>query len=106
MLFSADERVRLVRDAVSDLGNVTVNSYSGLLINYAAALGVDVLVRGLRATSDFDYEFQLALHESQDETRAGSDVLLGRHSLHISQFQYCEGIAELGGDVSDLYLKL
>ncbi len=60
-LFSPAERLRLLRDAVKGLSGVEVDSFSGLLVDYARAREATVLVRGLRAVSDFEYEFQMAL---------------------------------------------
>ena len=59
-LFTAGERVELLRAVAADLGNVEVESFEGLLVDFAEAQGVDVLVKGLRAVPDFDYELQMA----------------------------------------------
>ncbi len=59
-LFSADERKGLLEDALSHLGNVEVASFDGLLVDFAAQRGVTVVVKGLRAVSDYDYELQMA----------------------------------------------
>lgn len=60
-LFNAEERVRLVREATAELPGVTVEMGSGLLVNYTRQAGAQVIIRGLRAVLDFDYEFQFAL---------------------------------------------
>ena len=59
-LFDIDERVELARAVLADIGNVQVVGYSGLTVEFARAQGIDVIVRGLRAVSDFEFEFQLA----------------------------------------------
>ncbi|HYW04217.1 MAG TPA: pantetheine-phosphate adenylyltransferase [Gammaproteobacteria bacterium] len=59
-LFSLDDRVRLAREALSGIGNAEVVGFDGLTVEYARKHGVDVILRGLRAVSDFEYEFQLA----------------------------------------------
>ncbi|HYO61629.1 MAG TPA: pantetheine-phosphate adenylyltransferase [Actinomycetota bacterium] len=59
-LFSADERVELLRDALGHLDNVEVTSFDGLLVDFARSRGVSVVVKGLRAVSDYDYELQMA----------------------------------------------
>lgn len=59
-MFSLDERVALVQDVTASLGNVTVVGFSGLLVDFARTHRANVLIRGLRAVSDFEYEFQLA----------------------------------------------
>src|SRR5207253_8748788 len=59
-LFSVDERVRLLEEAVKDLANVRVGSFRGLLVDHARAQGASVIVKGLRAISDYEYEIQMA----------------------------------------------
>ena len=59
-LFSADERVRMLKTVTKDLPNVRVDSYYGLLIDYAMKTGAHVSIRGLRAVTDFEYELQIA----------------------------------------------
>lgn len=59
-LFSTGERVELIQDVVKGEGRVTVDTFSGLLIDYVASRGAHVIIRGLRAISDFEYEFQIA----------------------------------------------
>ncbi len=59
-LFLVDERVNMIKDVTSDLDNVIVESFGGLTLEYALERNVDVLVRGLRAVSDFEYELQIA----------------------------------------------
>lgn len=59
-LFTTDERVQLIEDVVRDEERVTVDTFSGLLIDYVASRGANVIIRGLRAISDFEYEFQIA----------------------------------------------
>ncbi len=59
-LFTLDERMGLVREVLHDLSNVSVESFTGLLRDFAVERGAKVVIRGLRAVTDFDYEFQLA----------------------------------------------
>ena len=59
-LFTVDERMELLRDAISELPNVTVDSFEGLLVDYCRAHDIPVIVKGLRAVSDFEYELQMA----------------------------------------------
>ena len=60
-LFDAQERHRMVEDSLSGVSNVTVQHFKGLLIDFARSIGAGVILRGLRATTDFEYEFQLGL---------------------------------------------
>ncbi len=59
-LFTTDERVGLIEDVVKEEERVTVDTFSGLLIDYVSSCGAHVIIRGLRAISDFEYEFQIA----------------------------------------------
>ena len=59
-LFTVDERVAMLKEAVSGIEGVEIDSFSGLLVDYAKARGVRVIVKGLRAVTDFDYELQMA----------------------------------------------
>ncbi|SDZ99250.1 Phosphopantetheine adenylyltransferase [Oribacterium sp. KHPX15] len=59
-LFSMDERVKMIEDLTRDYGNVEVRSFDGLTVNFARDCGASVMVRGLRAVTDFEYELQLA----------------------------------------------
>jgi pantetheine-phosphate adenylyltransferase len=59
-LFSVDERVNMIKDAVKDIHNISVVSYEGLLVNYAREVGANVIIRGLRAVTDFEYELEMS----------------------------------------------
>ena len=61
VLFSAEERVAMIEDAVKGIKNVTVDSFSGLVVSYVKKMRSKVMIRGLRMISDFEYEFQMAL---------------------------------------------
>ncbi len=60
-LFSAEERVQFIKDAAKDLPNVEITSFSGLLVDFAKKNNAKIVIKGLRAVSDFEYEFQMAL---------------------------------------------
>ncbi|MCK4448877.1 MAG: pantetheine-phosphate adenylyltransferase, partial [Candidatus Marinimicrobia bacterium] len=64
-LFSTDERIRLVRECTKDFSNVQIEKFNGLVVDFAQKVGATVVIRGLRAISDFDYEFQMALTNRQ-----------------------------------------
>jgi len=59
-LFTVEERIEMLRDVVAPLGNVTVDAFHGLLVNYCTDNGITAIIKGLRAISDFDYELQMA----------------------------------------------
>ena len=69
-LFSSDERVEMIREAVKDIPNVTVEAFSGLSVDFAKSKGAGIIVRGLRAVTDFEYELQL----SQTNRKIAPDV--------------------------------
>ncbi len=100
-LFSVEERVKILEEATKDLPNVKIDSFSGLLINYAAENNLHIAVRGLRAITDFEYELQLA-----QGNRKLSDGRLDTVFLTTSlEYAYLSSssvkeIASFGGDVS------
>lgn len=100
-LFSVEERVRMLEEATKDLPNVTVDSFSGLLIDYADRKGVHVAIRGLRAITDFEYELQIA-----QTNRKFSDGNLDTVFLTTSlEYAYLSSstvkeIASFNGDIS------
>ena len=100
-LFSVEERVRMLEEATKDLPNVTVDSFSGLLIDYADRKGVHVAIRGLRAITDFEYELQIA-----QTNRKFSDGSLDTVFLTTSlEYAYLSSstvkeIASFNGDIS------
>lgn len=69
-LFSSEERVEMIRETTKDIPNIEVESFSGLLVDYARMRGADVIVRGLRAVTDFEYELQIA----QANHKANPDI--------------------------------
>jgi pantetheine-phosphate adenylyltransferase len=100
-LFEVEERVTMLRDAVVDLDGVEVDSFSGLLVDYARTKGAGVIVKGLRAVSDFDYELQMAQmnrHLAEVETVF---VPTSAKWSYLSSSLVKE-VARYGGDVSGL----
>jgi pantetheine-phosphate adenylyltransferase len=101
-LFSKEERIQLIRDAVGDDKRVTVESFEGLLVEYSRKRGVPVVLRGLRAVSDFEYEFQLAnMNRKLYPQLETVFVMTGEDYFYISS-QIVREAASLGGDVSGL----
>ena len=100
-LFSVAERVEMLREALSGLGNVEVESFSGLLVDHARSRGVGVIVKGLRAVSDFDYELQMAqMNRHLGEVETYFVPTSPRWSYLSSSL--VKEIAGYGGDVSRL----
>lgn len=98
-LFSVDERVELLRDAVGHDGRIEFDSFQGLLVDYARRRETFVVLRGLRAVSDFEYEFQLANMNRMLEPRLDTLFMMtGADSFYISS-RFVREVATLGGDV-------
>ena len=100
-MFDIEERVALARGVLADIDNVKVEGYSGLTVEFARAQGIGVIVRGLRAVSDFEFEFQLA--------NMGRHIAPGVETVFLTpkeQFTFISStlvreIATLGGSVSE-----
>src|SRR4029450_2459441 len=103
-LFSVDERMELLRDAVSELPNVTVDSFEGLLVDYCRGQDIPVIVMGLRAVSDFEYELQMA---QMNRELAGVETLFVPPAPQVGDLSssLVKQVAQLGGDVSTLVPK-
>jgi pantetheine-phosphate adenylyltransferase len=102
LLFDTDERVALLREAVKHLPNVQVESYSGLTVGYAAERGAAAIVRGLRATADFEFEYQLTLMNRHLRAEIEGVFLMTSLELaHISSSLVKE-IARLGANLEGL----
>ena len=99
-LFSAEERISLLREVALHLPNVTVDSFDGLLIDYYHAHGARVIVRRLRAATDFEYELQIA-HANADLEPSIDTVFLPTRTVHgFISASLVREIASHGGDVS------
>jgi pantetheine-phosphate adenylyltransferase len=99
-LFTLDERKALVADSVKRWRNVEVDSFDGLLVDYASGKGACALVRGLRAVSDFEYEFQMALMNRKLDKSIETIFLMPKDSYAFLSSRLVKEIARLGGDVS------
>jgi pantetheine-phosphate adenylyltransferase len=104
-LFSVEERMALLRDAVADVPNVTVDSFQGLLVDYCRAKDIPVIVKGLRAVSDFEYELQMA---QMNRELAGVETLFVPTAPQVGHLSssLVKQIATFGGDVSGLVPKV
>ena len=101
-LFSVEERLEMLREVCAPFPNVRVDSFDGMLVGYARARGARVVVKGLRAVSDFEYEFQMALANRQQAPDIETLFLMtSTEHLYLSSSLVKE-IARLGGDVSAL----
>ncbi|MDF1587891.1 MAG: pantetheine-phosphate adenylyltransferase [Gammaproteobacteria bacterium] len=100
-VFNLDERVALVREALTDIANVEACGFEGLLINFAKQKQATVIVRGLRAVSDFEHEFQLAGMNRKMEPDVETLFLTPAEQFSYISSSLVREIARLGGDVSE-----
>jgi pantetheine-phosphate adenylyltransferase len=100
-LFSIEERVELLRETLDSLGltNVRVTAFEGLLVHFARQEKAAALVRGLRAVSDFEFEFQMALMNRKLDPGLETMFLMPREELTYISSRIVKEIARLGGDV-------
>jgi pantetheine-phosphate adenylyltransferase len=100
-LFGAEERVGMIKEAVHPLGNVEVEAFTGLLVEYATRRGADLVVKGLRAVTDFEYEIQMAQMNHQ---LGGVETMFMTTSPQWSflSSSLVKEVARFGGDVSTL----
>ncbi len=99
-LFDIDERIDMVQKAVAGLRNVRVDRIDGLLVNYVRRKRAGVIVRGLRAVSDFEFEFQLALMNRKLDSRIETIFLMTKDEYTFISSRLVKEISQLGGDVS------
>lgn len=99
-LFTIEERLAMARQLVRDVPNVEVDSFDGLLVDYARRKGARVLIRGLRAYSDFEYEFQMALTNRKMAPDMETLFLMPKETHSYISSSVVREIAELGGDTS------
>ncbi|NGO39613.1 pantetheine-phosphate adenylyltransferase [Limisphaera ngatamarikiensis] len=99
-LFSIEERVALVREAIAHIPNAEADSFGGLLADYVRRRGAQAVVRGLRAVSDFEWEFQLALMNRKLNESFETIFMMPNESYTFLSSRMVKEIAALGGDVS------
>ena len=101
-MFTLDERTRLVREVLSDIPNVSVDSYAGLTVEYAREHDLAAVIRGLRAVSDFEYEFQLSSMNRHLRPDVETVFLCPEAEYMFISSTLVREVAALGGDVSRL----
>jgi pantetheine-phosphate adenylyltransferase len=99
-LFTLEERKTMVRRAVRHLPNVEADAFTGLLIQYAERKRAQAVIRGLRAVSDFEFEFQLALMNRKLNERIETIFMMPKDTYTFLSSRIVKEIASLGGDVS------
>jgi len=99
-LFDLSERIALVQEIVSSIPNVSADSFDGLLVNYVEKRSGQAVIRGLRAVSDFEFEFQLALMNRKLNERIETIFMMPKDTYTFLSSRIVKEIARLGGDVS------
>jgi pantetheine-phosphate adenylyltransferase len=101
-LFTAPERIEMLRHMLGDDPRISFDAFEGLVADYAARIGAAVLVRGLRAVGDFEYEFQMALMNRQLHGDLETVFLVPAQGLSYISSSLVREVARYGGDVSEL----
>ncbi len=105
-LFSIEERISMIKEAVRDEPNVEVDTFDGLLVDYAVKKNSNVILRGLRALSDFEYEFQMALMNRKLNRHIQSLFLMTDYKWFYTSSTIIKEAASFGGDISGLVPKI
>jgi pantetheine-phosphate adenylyltransferase len=101
-LFSVEERMELLRQAVGQWDNVEVDSFDGLLVDYARRRGASVILRGIRAASDFEYEMQMAMMNRKLAPELETVFLVPSEAYSYISSRLVREVARLGGSASGL----
>ncbi len=101
-LFSASERIEMIREIVGDDPATPVRSFSGLLVDFAREAGATLIVRGLRAVSDYEYELQMALMNRRLTPSIETVFLMAKEEYSYVSSRLVKEVARLGGDLSGL----
>ena len=100
-MFTLEERVELVSSSLADIDNVEVSGYEGLTVDFARENGLGVILRGLRAVSDFEYEFQLANMNRHLDENVETAFLTPPETSNFMSSSLVREICALGGDISE-----
>src|SRR5687768_12612943 len=101
-LFSVDERVEIIEEMVDGRHDCRVESFSGLLVDYMETLGARIVIRGLRAVSDFEYEFQMALMNRRLNSRVETVFMMPKEDYSYLSSKLVKEVFALGGDLTGL----
>lgn len=100
-LFTVEERIELLRESLNEYDNVVVDSFDGLTIDHARSVGAVGIIRGLRAVSDFEYEFQMALMNRKLDGEISTIFLMPHEKYTYLNSSIIKNLASLHADVSD-----
>lgn len=99
-LFTVEERIEMIRDSVHDIPNVEIDSFSGLLVDFAKLKKARVIVKGLRAVSDFEYELQMALMNKKLDDRIETIFIMTNSKYSYLSSSVVKEVSSLGGCVA------
>lgn len=105
IMFSLDERVDLARNALAHLSNVEVKSYNGITVGFAREVGAQVMVRGLRAVGDFEWEFEMAMMNRMLSPDLELICFMASQEYQFLSASLIKEVAGLGGDIDSLVPK-
>ncbi|WLT33062.1 pantetheine-phosphate adenylyltransferase [Geothrix sp. PMB-07] len=100
--FSVEERVAMLRELVGDRPNIVITSFHGLLVDFAKSQGAQFIVRGVRAFSDFEYEFQMALMNRKLAPELETVFLMPKEKYSAVSSRLVREIGSMGGNLADL----
>lgn len=101
-LFGIDERVKMLRESLKRRKNIKIGSFDGLLVDYARSIRAKSIIRGLRAVSDFDYEFQMALTNRKMDPAMETIFLMTDYRFSYLSSSLIKEISRLGGDLNGM----
>ena len=104
--FTVDERVAMLRELVGEHPGVTITSFHGLLVDFAKSQGAQFIVRGVRAFSDFEYEFQMALMNRKLAPDLETVFLMPKEEYSVVSSRMVREVGGMGGDISGLVPEL
>lgn len=99
-MFTQEERLNMMQTLIKDFKNVTVHSYSGLIVNYAKEVNANALIRGIRNSNDYAYEFDLALMNQNLNPKIETIFLQSKEQFTIVKSSSIKQLAMFGGDIS------
>ena len=101
--FTPEERTRMIRDTFRDVGDrIVADAFSGLLVDYAVSKGAGVIIRGLRAVADFEYEFQMTMMNRHLRTQVETIFMMTGESHFYTSSRLVKEVVSLGGNVAGL----
>lgn len=101
-LFSVEERIEMLEESLKEYKNITIDSYGGLIVDHAKNIGAVGIIRGLRAVSDFEFEFQMALMNRRLSNGLKTIFLMPHEKYTYLNSTIIRNVAQFDGDINDL----